>query len=143
MNEIGKLIPTLARAIEGRQEILSAYLFGSMASGHARTGSDVDIAVRLETGLSVDERFRIRLELMESLEKKIDRIVDVVVLNDAALILVNQVLSHGIPIFIRDKNDEEILKVLKQKEFYDFRYYIERDFGKMAEYFGGRGNDRK
>lgn len=143
MAEMDALISTLSEGVEGRHEVLSAYLFGSSATGHVRSGSDVDIAIRLVADLSTEERFRIRLELIECLEMRIDRNVDVVVLNDAAHILVNQVFTHGIPVFIRDPNDEERFKVLKLKEFFDFRYYLDRDFEQMREYFAGGGNGRQ
>jgi hypothetical protein len=114
-----------------------------MATGHARPGSDVDVAVRLVDGLSPEDRFRIRLELMESMERRIGRAVDVIILNDAALVLVNQVFSKGVAIFVRDPCAEEMFMVLKQKEFFDFRYYLDRDFRQMGDYFGGNGHGGK
>jgi predicted nucleotidyltransferase len=40
------------------------YLFGSQATGQTHTDSDVDIAVLLNDGLTVDERFAARLSLI-------------------------------------------------------------------------------
>jgi uncharacterized protein len=135
------LISKFAGAFEAYPEILSAYLFGSTATGHARTGSDVDIAVRLVAGLCAEERFQIRLGLMDRLEQRVDRSVDVVVMNDASLIMLNQIFSSGIRLFIRDPDDEERLKILKQKEFFDFRYYLDRDFEQMRVFFGASRHD--
>ena len=35
----------VARLMASKPEVLAAYIFGSMVSGHARSDSDVDIAV--------------------------------------------------------------------------------------------------
>ena len=136
--------PTLFKlktVLEAFPEILSGYLFGSTATGHARKDSDVDIAVRLVPGLSPEKRFQLRLELMDRIEKLVERTVDIVLMNDAALIMLNQIFSNGMPIFIRSMDDEENFKVLKQKEFFDFRHYLNRDFNQMKRYFGATVHD--
>ncbi len=137
------LLSKLAAVFEASLEVLSGYLFGSTATGHRRKASDVDVAVRLAPGLSAEERFRIRLELIGRIEKLIERSADVVLMNDAGLIMINQILSNGIPVFVRDVQDEEHFKLLKQKEFFDFRYYIDRDFEQMKRYFGVSARDGK
>ena len=135
------LLSKLTSAIEAYPEVLSGYLFGSTATGHARKDSDVDIAVRLVPGLSAEKHFQLRLELIDRIEKLVELTVDVVLMNDAALIMLNQIFSHGMPVFIRDTEDEESFKVLKQKEFFDFRYYLDRDFNQMKRYFGATTHD--
>jgi len=135
------LLSKLTSAIEAYPEVLSGYLFGSTATGHARKDSDVDIAVRLVPGLSVEKRFQLRLELIDRIEKVLELTVDVVLMNDAALIMLNQIFCHGMPVFIRDTEDEEHFKLLKQKEFFDFRYYLDRDLDQMKRYFGATAHD--
>ncbi len=66
------LLSKLTRVIGAYPEVLSAYLFGSTATGHAGEESDVDIAVRLAPGLSAEKRFQLRLELMDRIEKMVD-----------------------------------------------------------------------
>ena len=136
------LLARLSPLIEAYPEVLSAYLFGSMATGHARKDSDLDIAVRLDPHLSSEERFQLRLELIDRVEKVVELSVDVIVMDDAALIMLNQIFSYGIPVFIRDVEDEEKFKLLKQKELFDFRYYLDRDFDQMKRYFGVTFRDR-
>jgi predicted nucleotidyltransferase len=131
----------LAEAFECHAEVLSAYLFGSTVGGHARKGSDIDLAVRLLPELSVEERFDLRLKLIEEIEKLVESTVDVVVMNDTALIMLHQIFSRGIPVFIRHPDDEERYRILKQKEFFDFRYYLDRDFSEMKRFFGATACD--
>jgi predicted nucleotidyltransferase len=65
--------------------ILAAYLFGSTANQTAGAKSDVDVALRLDKGLSVDQQLELRLELMENVEKHFNRSADIVILNNASL----------------------------------------------------------
>lgn len=65
-----------------REPILVAYLFGSLAKGQERKGSDADIAVSVSPSLSQERRFALRLALMERASRVLKRTVDVVVLND-------------------------------------------------------------
>jgi predicted nucleotidyltransferase len=44
----GQLANRIARALESRDEVLEAYLFGSHALGRARAHSDIDIAVYVD-----------------------------------------------------------------------------------------------
>jgi predicted nucleotidyltransferase len=143
-NEIAVTAPILTKltsAIEAYPEVLSGYLFGSTATGHAHKDSDVDIAVRLVSGLSAEKRFQLRLELIDRIEKLVELAVDIVLMNDTSLIMLNQIFSHGMPVFIRNTEDEEQFKLLKQKEFFDFRYYLDRDLDQMKRYFGATAHD--
>jgi predicted nucleotidyltransferase len=135
------LLSRLASAIEAYPEVLSGYLFGSRATGHARKDSDVDIAIRLVPGLSAEKRFQLRLEMIDRIEELVDIVVEVILMNDASLIMLNHIFSHGIAVFIRDTEAEESFKVQKQKEFFDFRHYLDRDFDQMKRYFGATVHD--
>lgn len=70
------------RKICMREPIVVAYLFGSLAKGQERKGSDADIAVSVSPTLSQERRFALRLALMERASRVLKRAVDVVVLND-------------------------------------------------------------
>jgi hypothetical protein len=49
-------------------------------------------------------------------------------MNEASLVMLHQIISTGIPIFIKEAVAEEHFKVMKIKEFFDFRYYLDKDF---------------
>ena len=82
-----------------------AYLFGSQATGHTHADSDVDIAVLLNDGLTVDERFAERLSLIGALSQVLRTdTVDVVILNEASPLLAYEVLRHGVLLYCAEEN---------------------------------------
>ncbi|MGH7288613.1 MAG: type VII toxin-antitoxin system MntA family adenylyltransferase antitoxin [Myxococcota bacterium] len=93
-----------ARAVlEPRDEVLEAYLFGSLARGEAQPHSDVDVAVYVdpaahsESALGIDAE--IGAELMRALGSNR---VDVVLLNASSPLLYHRVLRDGVRILSRD-----------------------------------------
>jgi predicted nucleotidyltransferase len=91
----------IARALEGRPEVLEAYLFGSQASGRAQPHSDIDVAVYVA---SVPEapfgyEAQVAADLMSALGRNR---VDVVVLNGAPPLLYHRVLRDGVRLLSRD-----------------------------------------
>lgn len=72
-------------------DIQLAYVFGSVASGRAHMGSDVDVAVQSRKPL--DSAMRMRL--IEALALATGRPVDLIDLRDAGEPLLGQILKHG------------------------------------------------
>ena len=116
--------------------ILAAYLFGSTANQTAGANSDVDVALRLDKGLSVDQQLELRLELMDDVETVFKRSADIVILNNASLKMIRQVLTRGEMLFARDEAAERLYACHKQKEYFDFKYYIEKDRQELKSFFG-------
>lgn len=67
------------------------YVFGSHATGHDRSGSDVDLAALTRRVPPSMERIEIR----EELEACLGRQVDLVFLSDASPIVARQVVQNG------------------------------------------------
>jgi len=81
-----------------------AYLFGSVAWGDTGPLSDVDVALLLRTGVSREATFDLRLHMMTALGRAFDADeIDVIVLNDAPLLLQHRVLRDGKVLFCRDE----------------------------------------
>ncbi len=97
------LVARLADALEGREEVLEAYLFGSRAQGRQRPESDVDVAVYVDEARAEDGcwgyRAMLTTELMTALATDD---VDVVVLNRAPALLYHRVLRDGVLLLSRD-----------------------------------------
>lgn len=116
--------------------ILSAYLFGSTALGISNSDSDIDIAIRIDQSLASDSYFEFRIQLTDDLEKHLGCKVDIVVLNNASLKMIHQVIVNGRLLFSRDREKEQDYIVQKRKEYFDFKYYINKDIQEMRSYFG-------
>lgn len=77
--------------LESREEILFAYLFGSLSKGNASPLSDMDIAVYLKEGDFSEKRLEILGYLIEIF--KTDNI-DLVILNTAPLTLRMSIIQN-------------------------------------------------
>lgn len=109
----------LREALRGAPpEVVCAYLFGSVARGEARRGSDVDVGVlyeeppepRLDAG---------PLDLEGELERALRRPVQLVVLNGAPADLVHRVLRDGRLLLDRDRAARIRFEVAKRNEYFD------------------------
>lgn len=126
----------LSRILTSHAEILSAYLFGTKSLGDDHRARDADVAVRFAEKTPVESCFDIRMALLIPLEKVLQSPVDIVQMNEASLIMLHQIFSYGIPLLIRDPEDEEHFKWKKLKEYFDFRYYVEKDAVETKRFFG-------
>ena len=129
---------TLSASLKQVPSVLSAYLFGSTAAGIERKGSDVDIAVYLDGKLTPSRMMDLRFLLMDIFGSLYDREVDVLLLNSASLKMIHQVLHHGELIYDRDPERTLAFALQKQKEYFDFKYYIDKDIQQMRTFFGCR-----
>jgi predicted nucleotidyltransferase len=133
---IQQLKKDLFPLFEGYPAIRSAYLFGSAATGHAGPDSDIDIAIRCAPEISPESGFNLRLELMDKLENVFKRPTDVVLLNFASLVMIRQVLIHGVLVYAKNPEKEHAWAIQKRKEYFDFKYYIDRNRNDLKSYFG-------
>lgn len=136
MVDIHQLKKDLLPLLEGYPAIRSAYLFGSAAMGHAGSDSDIDIAIRCAPELSPESGFNLRLELIEKLESVFNRPTDIVVLNSASLVMIRQVLTHGVLLYAENPEKENSWAIQKRKEYFDFKYYLDRNRNELKSFFG-------
>lgn len=93
----------IAQALEPRDEVLEAYLFGSQATGRAQPHSDIDIAVYIDDKRPVRTGYGYAAELAAHLMRALgSNAIDVVVLNRAPPVLYHRVLRDGRRILARD-----------------------------------------
>ena len=120
----------LAAFLASQPDILVAYLFGSLAQGRARPGSDVDVAILLTDAsdvLAVADR---RLSLMATAERFATGDVDVVILNNASSVLQHEVLRTRHVIYQRSRNARVDFEVRAGKIYADEQWH--RDFFTQA-----------
>jgi predicted nucleotidyltransferase len=131
---IEQLLPPAFEYLRSDEDILFAYLFGSLARKKAGVLSDVDIAVYCQEGSAVGEK---KLEILGNLVNilKTDEI-DLVVLNKAPLTLRMKILENKKVIvdkvpFLRHRYES-----LTMRQYFDFS--IKESFILGRRFFHGR-----
>jgi len=103
-----------------------AYLFGSAARGELTTLSDIDVAVYLDESLSSEEKFKLQLDLIGELASalKTDK-VDLVVMNDAPLLLSYNIIKYG-KLVKSDGRTKVRVESSILSRYLDMKYFFDR-----------------
>lgn len=118
-----KVKNTLSAFFQNRDEVLLAYLFGSVAEDKQNRLSDLDIAVLVETdklGKLDEQPFGYQVSVMTdviSLLKTND--VDLVILNYATPLLSHEVVKYGEVVFCRDEEMRIQFEVRSLQQYID------------------------
>jgi len=105
--------------LERDERIAYALLFGSAARGSSGPDSDVDVAVGLGEGQSLDHRAVGRL--VADLEAAAERTVDLVLLNEAPIPVAYRIFREGRILCERDHRALVARKARAILEYLDFR----------------------
>ncbi len=106
-----------------REGIAAAYLFGSVARGTPRPGSDVDVGILYSEEPPATLK-GLGLALEGDLEDLLQRAVQVVVLNRAPVDLVIRVLRDGKLLVDRERSKRVRFEVRSRFEFWDLEPYL-------------------
>ena len=93
---------------KGKREIIAVYVFGSRAMGKDKKASDVDIALLLDDREASNFPY---LEFKVTLERVLNKNVDLIILNQAGEILKHQVRKYGKTIYESDPKIRKQWKV--------------------------------
>jgi predicted nucleotidyltransferase len=142
--EADQLAGMLENFMATQSEVRLAYLFGSQAKRKAHALSDVDIAVLLTEQSSPLEQSRARMRLMSELMRLLGREdVDVVLLNQAPLLLRHRVLRDGRLLFAADERERVQFAAETYQHYLDHRHMYdvldEAMFARLREGRFGRG----
>jgi uncharacterized protein len=124
VDELRDLGPELVKQFPA---IRVLYLFGSQASGQAKGKSDADIGIMLDEHAYLENPL-LDLEIGLFVEKRLRRLVDVVVLNRASPILQHQVIARGVRLYEADAEQRARFELIAFKRYVDARHYQEKRF---------------
>ena len=111
----------LAEILSPRQEILEAYIFGSVAMGRAQAHSDLDVAVFVDLTVAPSGGFGYRAGLTTDLMAGLGtNEIDVVMLNDAPPLLYHRVLRDGIRVLSRNLRETTVREARAVSRYCDF-----------------------
>jgi uncharacterized protein len=103
-----------------REDVVAAYLFGSVARGTAGPRSDVDIGILLASGQPKDlGAIGAVTSMHDELGALLRREVDLVVLNGASPDLLHRVLRDGVLLFERDHERRIEFEVQARNHYFD------------------------
>lgn len=118
----------IGEALAPIDAIRVAYLFGSRASGKARTDSDLDLAIALPRELDDVQRGRVKLEVIDALSAKLGSLgerVDVLDLDRAGSAVAFAAISRGRCAFLRERADRVRVEARIARRYDDERPYRE------------------
>lgn len=132
--DIDSWVPKLKVCFRKHREILAVYAFGSMVKGTNFQSRELDLSSDLDLGILLD--FRVRKERLwnwwEKLYREVGRRVpqelDLVILNDASLGLVHQILKTGKRIYEQPRRRhrrEEAQLLIEALDFLPTKNWIE------------------
>ena len=111
--------------------IVAAYVFGSIATGKDRCGSDVDIAIMTRGSMDGFERVRLETNLSNVLGKD----VDLVLFGRASPLLQHQVLKYGRLVYEADPKERVRQETAARRQYLD-SLFLYRMIGKDKAHGG-------
>jgi len=113
--------------LKEQEHVKVAYLFGSRAEGKAGPLSDFDIAILLDRHRDKREIFDYRLKLLNDLSFILKtRKLDVVIMNNAPLLLNYNIIKEGRVLYCRDELERVRFETYVLSRYLDRKYYDER-----------------
>ncbi|HHV77719.1 MAG TPA: nucleotidyltransferase domain-containing protein [Syntrophothermus lipocalidus] len=135
------IINSIRDYLASQPDIIAAYLFGSLAKGTFRRGSDIDIAVLFAPGTRDKlAHFTRKLDLEIALTDMVHRSVQVVDLEEASPPLQHQVRKYGRLLVDKDKHYRVDFEVRSRRNYFDLQHFYrlqkEALFTKLGEFNG-------
>lgn len=100
------------------KEIVTIYVFGSVATGKNRLGSDIDLALMVRGDIGGFER--IQLETL--LSNLLRRDVDIAVFGQSMPLLQHQILKYGTLIYEADPSERVRQEVFARSAYMDTKF---------------------
>lgn len=120
----------IIQLLKQENNILFAYLYGSYARKEENQKSDIDIAIYLSQEPKTEF---LPEKLSTKLEKKINKNIDIRILNNRKIIFKHQVLKHSELLFSKDENKRVEFETYVYDRYLDFKYYINQYNQKRRE----------
>lgn len=121
--KITEKLEEAAEEVFSGEEVVVAYLYGSVARGEAHESSDIDVAVLFKEETEIDSLTRLSLKL-EELTGLDD--IEMRSLNSQKLVFVSNVIREGQVIYEGDHERRVDFEAHKYNRYLDMKPYIER-----------------
>jgi len=118
-----KAIKIIKRTLNGYPQVISGYLFGSVAENINRLGSDIDVAILLDQKLDKMQLFSLELGIGEKLEHALKVKTDLIVLNRAPLAIAFRAIK-GVLLIEKNPVKRALFESKLLSRYYDNRHFF-------------------
>lgn len=124
-----------------RPEIVACYLFGSQATGKARTDSDVDLGFLLKGDIPQSSYTDLSLEYFAQLSRMLRHDIHPLIMNSAGEVVLEQIFRKGMVVYGGDSFDCAYFRMTQTAQIAEFaplRQRMEDNFlERMKEKYSG------
>ncbi len=113
-------IDLIKSVLKKDNSILAIYIFGSQVKGEPNKYSDIDIAILFDDKVKQKDYTDKQITVMTNLSGRLNKEVDVVILNRVSLFLRYHILKEGIKIYERPDRNEHNFEAQAIIEYFDF-----------------------
>jgi predicted nucleotidyltransferase len=115
----------LVEYLDSQEDVLLAYLFGSVVSGRSNPMSDVDLAVLVQRQPDPRSLLERQLSLSLGVAQYAGREVDLVLLNQASPLMRYEVTRHGRVLYERRPAERIAFEVRARQRYFDLKPMLE------------------
>ena len=121
-----------------------AYLFGSLSKGKETELSDVDVAIYInENKMPPSSIFGYKADMISELEKNLDYDIDLVILNDASLLLSFNIIKNGELIFCNSEKEKVNFHFETQRDYLDFKPVLEEQNNSLNNWVNSENSEEE
>ncbi len=130
---LAELLKALARAVSSRPQIAAAYLYGSAATGHTTSLSDLDVAILFAEDVDAGSRRLIASSLAGELVRSLPgHAIDARDLDELPLVVQGRVLTEGILAGSNDAVRRVRFETGTRMRYFDFREFQRVNIGSSS-----------
>ena len=120
-----KVTREITNFFKEKKEIASVYLFGSFASGKFTKTSDIDIGILFENKF-LKFSDDLKEQYMAQLGRILRKDIEILVMNRAGEIILNQIYKKGKLILIKNEKYTNEFKLKSMALYTDFEFYLKQ-----------------
>jgi len=128
-----KLKDEIKEVLKGHEEILVAYLYGSMVKGYEGKKSDIDVGLLLKEDFEAEALYPARIAREIKEKCGFNQEVDVRILNKGPYRFLHQVIRGGEVILSKDERERVRFETSVIDEYIDFKPFYEQYDEKRRE----------
>jgi len=121
------------------EDVVLAYVFGSIASGDVGKLSDIDFGVYFGEEVEEEDYLDLELELRKQLSPLVGEEMDIAVMNTSSTLMNFNIISEGEIVYEESSDSRVSTESEIMNRYYDRQYYDRRHVEKKLEQYAERG----